>query len=81
MEFVKSVDLGSNTNCHFHKTRLGEQWKSFNLFIQMSGPMRTQSLNGGMYYVAFIDDFSKMCWIYFLKQKSKVPHVVWKFKN
>ena len=36
------------------------------------GPMKVPSLGKSMYYVSFIDDFSRNTWIYFLKKKSKV---------
>ena len=42
--------------------------------------MRTQSLNANKYYITFIDDFNRMCWVYFLKQKSNVPEEFWKLK-
>jgi len=45
------------------------------------GPQRTPSLAGSRYYVAFIDDFTRMCWIFFLKFKSEVAGVFQKFKN
>ena len=35
------------------------------------GPMSTTSLSGYVYYVIFIDDYSRKCWIYFLKAKDK----------
>ena len=31
-----------------------------------------QSLGNSMYYVSFIDDFSRNTWIYFIKKKSEV---------
>ena len=34
------------------------------------GPMSSPSLSGCLYYVIFIDDYSKKCWIYILKAKS-----------
>jgi transposase InsO family protein len=34
------------------------------------GPMSSSSLSGCLYYVIFIDDYSRKCWIYFLKYKS-----------
>ena len=47
----------------------------------ISGPQKTPSLVGNQYYVAFIDDFTRMCWIFFLEFKSKVAGVFWKFKK
>jgi transposase InsO family protein len=32
--------------------------------------MSSPSLSGCLYYVIFIDDYSRKCWIYFLKAKS-----------
>ena len=42
------------------------------------GPMKVPSLGKSMYYVSFIDDFSRNTWIYFLKKKSEVFD---RFKN
>jgi hypothetical protein len=36
------------------------------------GPMSVPSLGKSMYYVSFIDEFSRKNWIYFLRKKSKV---------
>ena len=35
------------------------------------GPMPTNSINGCMYFLTFIDDCSRYCWIYFMKLKSE----------
>jgi hypothetical protein len=35
------------------------------------GPMSTPSLNGHVYYVIFIDDFSRKSWIYFMTTKNE----------
>ncbi|MCO5560594.1 hypothetical protein L7F22_014209 [Adiantum nelumboides] len=36
------------------------------------GPMRTPSVGSSLYFVTFIDDFSRFCWVYPLKAKSDV---------
>ena len=36
------------------------------------GPMSTPSLSGGLYFLSFIDDYSRYVWIYILKRKDQV---------
>lgn len=36
------------------------------------GPMQTESIGGSKYFVTFIDDYSRCCKVYFMKQKSEV---------
>jgi hypothetical protein len=36
------------------------------------GPVPILSLDKSVYYVSFIDDFSRNMWIYFLRKKSEV---------
>jgi hypothetical protein len=36
------------------------------------GPVTVPSLGGSLYYVSFIDEFSKKTWIYVLRKKSEV---------
>jgi len=50
------------------------------IHTDVGGPMNTSSLNGSKYYVAFIDDYSRMCWIYFMKFKAEVANIFGKFK-
>ena len=38
----------------------------------MFGPVPIPSLGGSLYYVRFIDDFSRNTWLYFLKKKLEV---------
>ena len=51
------------------------------IHTDVCGPMRTPSLNESKYFILFIDDFSRMCWVYFLKQKSEVADVFRRFKS
>ena len=45
------------------------------------GPMLATSLSGYVYYVSFIDDFSRKTWIYFLKAKTEVFNKFKEFKE
>ena len=42
--------------------------------------MKTPSLNNSKYYIVFIDDYSRMYWIYFMKLKYEVADIFVKFK-
>ena len=35
----------------------------------VAGPMPTTSINGCRYFLTFINDCSRLCWIYFMKHK------------
>jgi transposase InsO family protein len=43
--------------------------------------MQTPSLTGFVYFMTFIDDFSRKTWLYLLKQKSESFDVFKKFKS
>ncbi|KAM2961184.1 hypothetical protein FF1_030791 [Malus domestica] len=44
------------------------------------GPMQTTTTAGNRYFLTFIDDCTRMCWIYFLRHKSEVLNVFKRFK-
>ena len=45
------------------------------------GKLNPKSLGGAEYFVSFIDDYSRYCWIYMLKCKSEVFKVFREFKT
>ena len=45
------------------------------------GPLLTPSYGNSRYVLNFIDDFSRYCWVYFLKQKSEVFETFNVFKS
>jgi hypothetical protein len=45
------------------------------------GHVLIPSLGGSLYYVSFIDNFSRKTWIYFLRKKSKVFDKFKEFKS
>ena len=42
------------------------------IHIDVCGPMPTTSLNGSKYFLLFINDFTRMRWVFFLRKKSYV---------
>jgi len=50
------------------------------IHLYVCGPMAATSLSKYIYYVTFIDDYSRKCWIYFLKAKDEVLGMFKEFK-
>ncbi|KAL4341532.1 hypothetical protein GQ457_08G019080 [Hibiscus cannabinus] len=46
----------------------------------IAGPFDIPSLGGNIYYLTFIDDYSKKCWVYALEEKSKALDKFKEFK-
>jgi len=42
------------------------------IHTNVCGPMKTAYLSGNKYFILFIDDYTRMCWVYFIKLKSEV---------
>nr|GMC73988.1 Retrovirus-related Pol polyprotein from transposon TNT 1-94 [Ipomoea batatas] len=51
------------------------------VYTDVCGPMRTPTLNDSKYYIAFIDDYTRYCSIYFVKFKSKIANIFWRYKT
>jgi len=41
------------------------------IHADLCGPMQTKSLGGSIYFLLFVDDYSRMSWVYFLQHKSE----------
>ncbi|WVZ85487.1 LOW QUALITY PROTEIN: hypothetical protein U9M48_032409 [Paspalum notatum var. saurae] len=54
---------------------VGKSWRAHKplqlVHADICGPMQTPSLNGSFYFLLFVDDFSRKCWVYFLQHKSE----------
>lgn len=52
----------------------GSLWKAKEklelVHTDLCGPIRTTSLSGNKYFILFVDDLTRMTWIYFLSRKS-----------
>ncbi|EOY17849.1 Copia-like retrotransposable element, putative [Theobroma cacao] len=76
-----SCQYGKLTRRSFPKASLNRAKHRLELVhSDVAGPMSEPSLNGSKYFVIFIDDMSRMTWIYFIQHKSEVFSVFQKFK-
>jgi transposase InsO family protein len=50
------------------------------IHTNICGPIISNSFSGNEYFFTFIDDYSRKCWVYFLKKKSKLFEPFKKFK-
>jgi hypothetical protein len=69
-EICKGCMLGKNIKKAFPSSDSRAQGILDLVHCDVCGPMSSPSLSGCLYYVIFIDDYSRKCWIYFLKAKS-----------
>ncbi|CAL5381550.1 unnamed protein product [Camellia sinensis] len=76
----KACQYGKQSRLPFPKKAWRASQKLQLIHTDLGGPQRTPSLKGSKYYIVFIDDLTRMCWIYFLRFKSEVAAVFWKFK-
>jgi hypothetical protein len=69
---------------HREKFDQGEAWRAKHplelVHTDLCGPMQVESIGGNRYFLTFIDDYSRMCWVYFLRNKSDTLSVFKKFK-
>nr|GEV82441.1 hypothetical protein [Tanacetum cinerariifolium] len=49
------------------------------LHMDLCGPMRVQTINGKIYILVIVDDYSRFSWVNILRSKDETPKVVIKF--
>lgn len=62
---------GKQTRVSFPHTAQKSTSKLEIVHTDICGPMSTQSLGGARYYITFIDDYSRMLFVYTMKEKSQ----------
>ena len=80
-EVCEGCALGKQHIISFPK---GKAWREKTplelVHSDVCGPMKTITEGGNRYFLTFIDDYSRMTWVYFLRQKSDVFTVFKKFQ-
>ncbi|GMJ05590.1 hypothetical protein HRI_004228200 [Hibiscus trionum] len=69
---------------HRQSFEVGKSWRARRpleiVHTDIAGPFDIPSLGGNRYYLTFIDDYSRKCWVYVLKQKSEALDKFKEFK-
>ncbi|KAM1023461.1 hypothetical protein ACFX2A_045325 [Malus domestica] len=69
---------------HRDSFEAGKAWRATKplelIHSDVCGPMKTTTINGNRYFLTFIYDYSRMCWVYFMRFKSEVFTIFKKFK-
>ena len=76
----EAYQLGKQTRVVFPDNAFKALSKLQLVHTDVCGPMHNESLNGSKYFLLFVDDYSRFCWIYFLKSKSYMFAEFVKFK-
>ena len=71
---------GKNTKKTFPSSERKEKGTLEIIHSDVCSPMSSSSLSGYVYYVYFIDDFSRKTWVYFMKNKDEVFRKFKEFK-
>eukprot|EP00253_Pinus_taeda_P024327 PITA_24327 len=61
--------LGKHSKQSFHDSHSRAHRKLERIHSDLCGPMPVPSANGNKYIMTFIDDYTRMCWVYLLKNK------------
>ena len=62
--------IGKHKKYFFHDSHSREQRKLELIHQDLCGPISVPFENGNKYMITFIDDYTRMCWLYLLKNKS-----------
>lgn len=71
---------GKMHRCPFPKTTWRAKAPLELIHADIWGPSRTLSLGNKRYFILFVDDYTRMMWVYFLSEKSEAFSAFLKFK-
>ena len=71
--------LGKHHKQSFQNSKFRATRKLSLRHANLCGPVHVPTVNGNKYILTFIDDYSRMCWVYLLKEKSQVFDMFKKF--
>jgi hypothetical protein len=78
----EACQLGKHHRSSFSSSGPSRQSESFDLVhTDIWGPSRISTLNGFLYFVIFVNDYSRMTWLFMMKEQSELPRILFTFYN
>ena len=77
----KGCSLGKNVRKPYSSSNRRSKGILDLIHSDLCGPMTAPSMGGCLYYMIFIDDFSRKTWIYFMKAKTETFAKFQEFKT
>ena len=72
LEFYEVCVLGKSSRTGFKTAMHNTKGTLDYIHSDLQGPAHTVSLGGAKYFLSFIDDYSRMVWVYVLKRNDEV---------
>ena len=67
----KGCTMGKFVKTTFHEKENRASMLLERIHTDVCGPLSVSSIEKHMYYVIFVDDYSRRCWIFFMQNKSE----------
>lgn len=80
LEFCDACQCGKLHQFHFPVTDIKSKYPLQLLYADLWGPTSVPSMDGYKYYISFVDDFTRYCWIFPLTLKSEALDTFKHFK-
>ena len=71
LEHCKGCTMGKYVNSTFHEKENRASVILERVHTDMCGPFSVASTTKHLYYVIFVDEFSRKCWIFFMQKKDQ----------
>jgi len=81
LEFCEHCIIRKKTKVKFGTTTQCTKGILDYVHTNIWGPTKMTFIGGNYYFVTFIDDYSKRCWVYTMKHKEKVLQLFVEWKN
>jgi Integrase core domain/GAG-pre-integrase domain len=79
-KFCEGCVIGKQTRRQFGKSKFSATRPLELIHTDICGPITPGSFNRKEYFITFIDDCSRKCWVYFIEKKSEAFETFKKFK-